>query len=289
MPTRRDFIRLSTLAAAAGCAASLPRSAVAQFHPGGLIYGVQLYEVRRQLQQDLTGTLKKIAAIGFRQVEVFPPVYNRSAAELKHILEDAGLGSVSGHFDYATFESKIEFAHQLGLRYMVCPMIPQDHWGSRESFRKAAADFNRWGAAVRDAGMEFVFHNHDYEFKSFEGTSAWQILMDNTDPHLVKLELDVYWLAQAGQDPETMIKRYADRFRLFHLKDRTPNAPISYDMNAASQHFTELGQGSIPFPKLLELVHRAGVKYVYLDQDETPSPVFQSMAGSFAYLKRLNL
>jgi sugar phosphate isomerase/epimerase len=288
MTTRRDFLRISAMAA--GCVISFPRDAFGADEEGKLIFGVQLYMVRRQAVTDLAGILKAIQQIGYTQIELSPMVYNHPAEELKKIVADSGLGLVSAHFDYVGFADKIGYAQELGLKYMVCPMLPQDQWTSTEGFLKGANDFNRWGRQVQDEGMEFVFHNHCYEFKpQGGGLTGWDVLMGNTDARLVKLELDVYWLTQAGQKPAAILASFADRARLIHLKDRTAGAPTGFVMGPSAAHFTELGKGSIAWPKLLEQAKRQGIKYAFLDQDETAGPVVESLATSFAYLKGLNV
>ena len=281
--TRRELVRMAGIA---GCALGFSGRGFAA--DSGMIYGVQLYMVRRQAVKDLAGILKAIRQVGFAQVELYPIAYDHPAAELKQIVADAGLGLASGHFDYAGFESKIEYGRALGLKYMVCPMLPKEQWTSVEGFRKAADDFNRWGAAVHDAGMEFVFHNHCYEFKpQAGGVTGWQTLMEHTDPKLVKLEFDLYWLTQAGQNPSAMLAKYAERARIIHLKDRTAGAPIGYEMGPSAEHFTELGKGTIAWPKLIAQAQRQGIRYAFLDQDETAIPVVESMSESFAYLRRI--
>ena len=292
MPSRRDFIRLTALTTAAGCTlgrVSNVFAAPAPAESGGLIYGVQLYMVRRQAPQDLAGVLRAIHDIGFSQVELYPIAYTHPAAELRRIIADSGLGAASGHFDYVGLESKIDYAHDLGLKYMVCPMMPGDQWNSLAGFQKAAADFNRWGKLVKSAGMEFAFHNHDYEFKPLGDTNGFAELMKQTDPALVKLEFDMYWLTQAGQDPYAMLTQYANRVRLVHLKDRVANAPTSFNTDKGSDHFTELGKGSIAWPRLLAQAYKQGVRYAFLDQDETAGPVFESMKESYAYLRTLKV
>jgi sugar phosphate isomerase/epimerase len=288
MTTRRDFLQKAAMAA--GCVISFPRNVFAGQDPGNLNYGVQLYMVRRQAATDLAGILKAIRQIGFTQIELYPVVYNHPAAELKTIVDDSGLGLVSAHFDYVGFPEKIDYAKQLGLMYMVCPMLPQDQWTSTAGFEKGAEDFNKWGLQVSQAGMKFVFHNHCYEFKPQEGgLTGWQTLMGATDPTLVNLELDIYWLVQAGQNPAALMRQYKNRVRLIHLKDRTPGAPTGFTMGPEAQHFTELGKGSIDWPRLLLEARWQGIRYAYLDQDETSGPVVESMTESFAYLKGLNL
>jgi sugar phosphate isomerase/epimerase len=286
MPTRRDFLRLSALATAAGCTLGRAGTALAA-EPGQLVYGVQLFMVRRQAAKDLAAILRAIHQIGYAQIELSPDAYTHPAPELRRIIADSGLSAVSAHFDYVGLESKIEYAHQLGLEYMVCPMIPKEQWTSLDGFREAATKFNVWGKSIHDAGMQFAFHNHDYEFKPQGGTTGFAELMKHTDPALVKLEFDMYWLAQAGQNPYTMLTRYSNRTSLIHLKDRTPNATTSYNVDPASDHFTELGKGTIAWPRLLAQARKQGIHYAFLDQDETSIPVLDSLKVSYSYLQSI--
>jgi sugar phosphate isomerase/epimerase len=286
MPTRRDFLRLTTLATAAGCTLGRVGTALAAA-PGHLIYGVQLFMVRRQSASNLAAILSAIHKIGYPQIELCPIAYTHPAPELRRIIADSGLSVASAHFDYEGFESKIDYAQQLGLEYMVCPMIPKEQWNSLDGFREAAAKFNTWGKSVHNAGMTFAFHNHDYEFKPQGGTNGFAELMKQTDPTLVKLEFDMYWLAQAGQDPYTMLTRYANRTSLIHLKDRTPNAPTSFNVEPSSDHFTELGKGTIVWPRLLAQARKQGIRYAFLDQDETSIPVLDSLKQSYSYLQTI--
>ena len=288
MVSRRNFVKASLAAAAAGCV--LGGSSVAFGEAGGLTYGVQLFMLRRQAENDLPGVLREIHDAGFAQVELYPIAYTRPAAELRKMVQDAGLGAVAGHFDYVGLEDKLDYGQQLGLKYFVCPMLPLDQWNSLEGFQKAAELFNRVGAGARSRGMEFVFHNHDYEFKPIGGSDGFTQLMQHTDPKLVKLELDMYWLTQAGQDPMAVLKGHADRVRLVHMKDRTANAPTSNDMDKHSEHFTELGRGTIDWPALLKQAQAQGVRYAFLDQDETSGgTVIESMKVSRAYLRTLKV
>lgn len=286
MTTRREFLHLSAMAAAAGCVVRVPH-AFAAGHDG-MTYGVQLYMVRREAPKDLAGVLKRIRETGFSQVELYPIVYDRPAAELRGMVKDAGLASDSAHFDYEGFEEKIAYGRGLGLKYMVCPMLPKRLWGSPEGFREGAENLSRWGGKVRDAGMQLAFHNHNYEFKRMNGTTGFDVLMQHTDPALVKLEFDLYWLTQAGQDPEAMMKKHADRLVLIHLKDRVAHSPVNYAPDA-EQHIIELGKGSIDWPKLISQARGQGVRLALLDQDETKLPVFESMKVDFDYLNSLKL
>lgn len=284
-PTRREILRLASLTAAAA-ALGRPIAAAGPL-ADEMIYGVQLYMVRRQADKDFAGTMTAIRTIGYRQIELYAMAYSRPAAELRSIIADAGLGVVSGHFDYSDFEPKIEYARELGLKYMVCPMVPQPLWSSLAGFREAAANFNRWARLVKQAGMTFVFHYHDYEFRPQEHSNGFAALMKATDPALVKLEVDVYWLTQAGQDPMAFLKEHKNRIELCHMKDRIAGAPTGYLLDASAQHFTELGRGVIAWRSLLAQAHKQGIVYAYVDQDETNLPVLETLKVSYDYLKSI--
>jgi sugar phosphate isomerase/epimerase len=282
--SRRSFLKASLAAAAAGCLLGRSRSAFADI--SGMTFGVQLYMLRRQATTDLAGVFRAIHDANFAQVELYPIAYNHPAPELRRMVEDAGLGAVAGHFDYPGLEGKLDYAQQLGLKYLVCPMIPRDQWTSLAGFGQAADLFNRVGKQLQARGMEFVFHNHDYEFRPLEGSTGFNHLMQHTDPALVKLEFDLYWLTQAGQDPLAMMKTHADRLRLIHLKDRLAGAVTSYTPDAP-QYFTELGQGTIPWRSLLLQAHAQGIQYAFVDQDETKLPLAQSLSINRAYLRNI--
>ena len=137
--------------------------------------------------------------------------------------------------------------------------------------------------------MEYAFLSHGHEFLPQEGSTGFDELMKNTDPALVKLEVDIYWLVQAGVDPATFISRHRDRITLLHVKDRTADAPTSYAADATAEHFTELGKGTIHRPALLRQARHQGIRYVFIDQDKTEMPALESVKQSFAYLRTLNL
>jgi sugar phosphate isomerase/epimerase len=252
-----------------------------------MTFGVQLYMLRQQEQTDLSGVFRAIHDARFPQVELYPIAYNHTAMDIRSLMADAGVAAVAGHFDYIGLEEKLGFAQQLGLKYFVCPMLPKDQWTSLEGFGKAADLFNRVGKRAQYSGMEFVFHNHCYEFKPMEGTNGFAYLMQHTDPAVVKLELDIYWLTQGGQDPMAVLKSHADRVRLIHMKDRIAGAPTSYTMDPP-QYFTELGNGNIDWPAILKQARSRGIRYAFVDQDETNLPIPESLKISRAYLRHIS-
>jgi sugar phosphate isomerase/epimerase len=168
-------------------------------------------------------------------------------------------------------------------------MLPNPKPESLDDYRAVATRFNAWATALRNQNLQLAYLCHSHEFLPQEGSSGFEQIMKNTDPMLVKLEIDIYWLAQAGIDPAAFLKKYRGRINLLHIKDRTANSPTNYVEDASAEHFTELGKGTIPWRSLLTQARRQGVRYVFLDQDKTEMPVLESLKQSFAYLQTLKL
>ncbi len=280
MITRRKFVQLST---AALPALALP-SWAAQTH---IPLGVQLYTLRDMAAKDLASVLRDIHAVGYQQVELIPLAYTYPAHDLRAMIAASGLTAPGGHFAYADLPTKFRYAKALGLRWMVCPIIPREQWGSEEGFKRAAQDFNAWGKQARDMGMSVAYHNHDYEFRPLNGTTGYEILVKETDPELVSFELDCYWVAQAGLDPLEMLKQLGRRVRLLHLKDRKPGFPPSFEMGPAAAHFTEVGKGTIQWPEILALAQKLNVERFIVEQDKTDGPPLDSIRISYNYLRTI--
>ncbi len=248
--------------------------------------GVQLYTVRDLAEHDLPGVLEQIRAIGYREVETYWNVYSHPPRQLRQMIEDHGLSVPSGHFNYDGFAGKLEYAKELGVRSMVCPMLPKEMWSSLDGFRRAADQFNQWGAAARKLGMNFAFHNHDYEFRQFGAKTGFDELMERTDPKLVSWEMDCYWVTQAGLDPAAMLKKYRGRVHLLHVKDRLPGFAPSRKLDKSAEHFTEVGSGTIDWKKVLTLAREQGIRHYFVEQDETSIPVMESLRISYRNLRR---
>jgi len=285
MLTRRRF---SALATAAAGGVTLAKTLGAQ--PGttrsGVEFGVQLFTVRNDIA-DLGKTLQLIHSIGYASVETFPAVYNRPAKELKALIEGIGLKAPSGHFDYATLEEKVDYAAELGLESMICPMIPHPFWDSLDGFHKGAEHLNKIAAQARAAGLKFGYHPHNYEYKQLEGGRGIDVLMREFDPS-IRLELDIYWAAEGGQNPLELMKKYRERLALIHIKDRKPFSGFTYAPDAHADHFTEAGSGTIDWKAILGEARRLGVTQFYVDQDGSDMPVEQSLRVNWKYLSRLD-
>jgi sugar phosphate isomerase/epimerase len=280
---RREFLLSSmTLTGAAAVAGS---SAVSWADTAKRPLGVQLYTVRDQAEKDLPSVLAAIRNIGYEEVETYWNVYTHPAPELKRMINDHGLHVPSGHFNYDGLEGKFDYAAELGLEYMICPMLPEKGWLELDTYKKAAEQFNKWGEQARKRGMHFGFHNHNYEFHRFtdkagKTTTGYDVLMSHTDPNLVCAELDCYWITQAGQDPLKMFNRLGKRIRMLHLKDRQAGFPPSQELNDDAKHFTPVGTGTIDWKKIVAVAEKNDIRHMFVEQDSGGIPL-ENIATSF--------
>jgi sugar phosphate isomerase/epimerase len=287
MQSRRIFLR--------NTAASLPALALAGqslFAADRRPLGVQLYTVRKEAEQDLPRVLEQIVRIGYQEVEAYGGLYTNSAQSLRHMIEGAALTVPSAHFGYNDLEGQFNYAKELGVSWVVCSAIAPSLWGSADGFTTAAKQFNSWGQRARDMGMRFAFHNHDYEFRPFTsgasaGKTGYDVLVDQTDPSLVFFEVDCYWVAQAGIDPLTLIRRLGPRLKMLHLKDRKTGFPSSFEMNAAASHFEPVGSGSLDWKAILAEGKSLGVEHYFVEQDQTAIPPIDALRKSYAYLRSI--
>ena len=281
MLTRRNFLALS--------AAALPAlSRISMAAPTRTPVGLQLSTLGKMAKADLPGTLKAVRAIGYDEVEMYNVGYDLPPATLRGMVVDAGLmPPASAHFEYADLPKQLEYAKALGVTYAICPMLPKDQWMSADGFHTAAKALNDWGKRAADLGLQFGFHNHDYEFRPFGNTTGFDILMAETDPKLVCLEMDCYWITQSGHAPVQMIQKLGSRVKMLHLKDRKAGFPSSFDMSEASAHFTEVGTGAIDWPAVIAAARKVGVQHFYVEHDRIGPEPLASLTVSYKNAKRL--
>ena len=282
MYNRRSFLAAG---AAALAASTLSRVAYAAAPPPRA-FGLQLYTVRKDIQADTPGVLATVRKIGYRSVETFAAQYTRPAKELRQMIRDAGLLLPSAHFGYSDLGQKFDYAKELGAKYIVVGAPPFPKANSADAFKKFAAQYNQWGQEAVKYGMEFGFHNHNIEFQSFDGVTGLEILMKETDPKLVKWQMDCYWVVQAGEDPVAMIRKYGGRLQTLHFKDRKPNMPTSTKPGAPA-HFTEVGTGTIDFKAIWDTASALNIPYFFVEQDQTEIPPLDSIRISYDNLKRI--
>ncbi len=268
---------------------SFSSAVVAKFGLGGSGFakrrlskiGLQLYTVRRELEKDFAGTLGKVAALGFVEVE-FAGYFKHTPQEVRNILARYQLSAPSAHITTAALrdnlQEAIDAAQAIGHQYLVCGYLPAEERRSVGDYKKLVELFNRAGERLRRVGIQFGYHNHDFEFVTMDGKLPYDVILAGTDPQLVKMELDLYWITKGGQDPLKYFSIYPGRFPLVHVKD----------MDGTPKHFfTEVGQGTIDFGKIFAAAQKAGIKHYFVEQDETPASPFSSIKLSMDYLKRL--
>lgn len=270
MLDRRRF--LGTLGAAA-LAAMLPSAR------GLRRIGLQLYTVRTQLAHDFAGTLARVAAIGYREVE-FAGYFGRDAREIRALLDRYGLVAPAAHVQSiapAEWRASLDAANVIGHRYVVVAWLPPELRRTLDDFRRLAQTLNRMAAEARAAGLEFAYHNHDYEFVPTEGRVPFDVLLAETDPHLVQVEMDLYWITKGGQDPLAYFARYPGRFPMVHVKD---------SMGPPDHRMVDVGAGTIDFRKIFAHGAQAGIRHYFVEHDEPPD-AFASIRASYEYLRRL--
>jgi len=256
--------------------------------------GVQLYTVRDQMKADFEGTLAKVAAIGYKEVE-FAGYFDHSPKDVRAILDRLGLVSPAPHVPYDTLGDKwpaqIESAKIIGQSYIVCPWISEEDRKQPDIWKRAAETFNRAGEASKKAGIQFAYHNHWFEFLPVNGKLPYDLLLEACDPNLVKMELDLCWITVAGGDPLKYFNRYPGRFPLVHVKDMKKLPKVS---QAGGQDFgdslkgdmTEVGSGIIDWKRIFAQSEKAGIKHYIVEHDKPAAP-FDSIKTSYEYLRQL--
>jgi sugar phosphate isomerase/epimerase len=291
MTSRRAFVKSAALLSA-GALLSPPLLAARPKY-----IGLQLYTVREAMAKDPAGTLAKVAQLGYNSVEGATytgsqKFYGLAPAAFAKLLKQHGLIMPSSHYRLGEEQDKgqavpgtmlhgwdqaVDDAAQAGVKYMVCAYLSEAERGDLDHYKLLAQRLNKAGERCKKAGIQLCYHNHDFEFAALSGQLPYDVLLKETDQSLVQMELDLYWATKAGHDPLTLFKAHPGRFPLWHVKDmdKTPQ-----------RGFTEVGNGSIDFKRIFAQAQLAGLKYFFVEQDQTPGSPFDSIQKSIAHLKR---
>jgi sugar phosphate isomerase/epimerase len=298
--SRRSFLKMAS--ASAGCAAlwnNLPRLMA---DPLGLPLGLQLYSVRDILPKDYEGTLKKLSAIGYREVEA-AGFFDHTPAQVKLAMDQAGLRCVSAHYSLAQLQPHvdeiIQFGKGLGVDYIVCsspglkdasgvkaPSRADRESMTLEDWRWNAEQFNHIGERAHAAGMKFAYHNHTPEFRSENGVMFYDELLRLTDPSKVAMELDCGWAIVAGQNPVNLLTRYPTRISMLHVKDFKMTATTN-PSNAPPS--TELGRGTIDYRPIFEAAKKAHIEHAFVEQEEFDMPPMEALKVDADYMHALKV
>ena len=240
---------------------------------------LQLYTLREELEKDFTGTLEKVAALGYQGVEFagFGPL---SPEEVKALCDRLDLKPVAAHVPLQRLREELDTVIKelktVGIGYCVCPYLMPDQ-RSEAHYQALIPFLNETGMRLNQEGITLCYHNHDFELERLEdGRMALEAIYADTPADVLQAELDVYWLKKAGEDPAAWLKQYAGRSPLVHLKDMTADE---------EQFFAELGTGSVDLEAILHLGEEAGVMWWIVEQDASRIGAFESVNISLDYLR----
>jgi len=248
--------------------------------------GLQLYTVRNLMKQDMAGTLAAVAKIGYQEVE-FAGFFDKTPADIRVLLETNGLTAPAGHVTFETIDTGwdqvLDAAHTLGHRYVCVAWIDAKYRSDLDGWKRVADKLNHAAEACSKSNLTFAFHNHSYEFVPLAGQLPYDVLLAATDPALVKLEMDLFWITFGGQDPLAYFAKYPGRFPLVHVKDMVakPRPDIAPDSVMRS-----VGQGTLDWKRVFAQSAQAGIKHYFVEHDN-PGDALASARVSYDYLKSL--
>jgi sugar phosphate isomerase/epimerase len=288
---RRAFIANSAMLSSA---AFIPDEFMTMMSHQNYKMGYQLFSVNQDMIKDPINTIKALKKMGYEHFEIYGfddvnvSYYGIDAKSFRHIMDDLDLRMTSGHYVFAPYllkpidETKrfvdqcIKGAKALGSAYITWPLIPKE-MRSHENFKILIKRLNTIGAQVKDAGLGFACHYHGYEFDLYDGVMAYDLIANGTDPELVKLQMDMYWVMHSGKrTPKQLVENHKGRYAMWHIKD----------MHTVSRDYTELGNGSIDYTAILPDPKDSGLEYVYIEQGSNfTHSAMQSAATSAEYYK----
>ena len=244
--------------------------------------GLQLYSVKDAAAKNLLTTIENVAEMGYQGVQ-FAGFFNHTAEEVKSELNGAGMETAGAHVPITDFQEHLDdtlrYHEKLGNNLLICPFLPEEMRKTADDYQRMAELFNDIGKRVKEAGFLFGYHNHDFEFKSFNGETGFDILYENTDPEWVKMELDCFWASNAGYDPLAIIQKYANRCVSLHIKDMKNDN----DKNIS----TEIGTGTLSFEPLIRAGNEHGVDWFVVEQEDFTKDPMESAAENMIELKKL--
>jgi sugar phosphate isomerase/epimerase len=274
---RRKFLKTSGVAAAG---IFLMPQLIKAGKPARKV-GIQLYTLRKEMMADATGTLKLLAKMGYSEIESAKSekgnYYGLKPKEIKSITADLGISLISGHVQIdANWQQSVDEAAEAGQAYLICSVLPEN--GQTVANYKRSGDvFLKAAEVCKKSDITFGYHNHSSEFEKDGQQTLYDVLLDHTDPNLVKMELDLGWVIAAGADPQYYFNKYPGRFPLWHLKD----------MDAKTKQSTEFGKGSVNINGLFDHVKQSGLKHFFVEQEEYSSSALESSRYDLDYLKKL--
>jgi len=318
MLNRRNFFKNSAALAASGLLLSENLFARNYFLQP---IGIQFFSLPNLLDQDFAGAIAMLAGLGYKEAELYGPYpfstqsardrwaavtpslgfkgsgfFGHSVGEVKEIFSKNNMSVPSMHTDLDTLENAMdklaEAANALGATYVILPAIPEDKRKTLDDYKKMADTFNRIGANAKKDGIRFGYHNHGYGLKEVDGKIPLNIILDNTDPSLVYLEMDLYWTTAGGADPIAYLTKYPNRYKLMHVKDMVKKVRFSGDGGDSKQwielfpYMTTAGSGVLDLKTILPKAKQSGVDHFIVEQDMVKDPQI-ALKKSFDYLNTI--
>ncbi|MBN2091376.1 sugar phosphate isomerase/epimerase [candidate division KSB1 bacterium] len=244
--------------------------------------GLQVLTIKPEIEKDYIKALEQVAEIGYHTLEM-GNFYGPSLVEFKNLLQKLGLKVLAGGGAIGNLQTDldkmIQDSHDLGKKYLLCywPWTDSPENKTLDDWKRMAESLNHIGKKVKQAGLVFGYHNHDLEFKITEGQIPYNIILDNTDPDLVAMQIDLYWIKKGNQEPIPYFEKYPGRFPLWHVKDMD---------NTPERSFACVGQGIIDFPAIFAKADLAGMQHLWVEHDKPENPM-ECARVSFEYLKNL--
>lgn len=257
--------------------------------------GLQLYSLREQIVNDVSGVIAKVAKAGYSEVETYGYSANdlfwgMKPSEFKGLLTDNNLVSPSGHYDVGTYLSKestddelarildeyTEAALAIDQTYIIVPWLAPEMRTSLDDYKYLAEKLNKVGEQLKKSNLQLGYHNHDFEFHDYDGQTGYDVFLAETDADKVKLELDLYWVVRSGLDPVQLFTDHPGRFKFWHVKDMDKTNPA---LN------TEIGNGSIDYVTIFKDAKLSDVEFIYVEQENFSIDPYESITTSADYIK----
>lgn len=280
---RRKFL-FNTGVTAAGVMLGCDMKAAAAAHKDHTV-GIQLYSLRDELKIGLDKVFEKIASAGYGSVEMFgfsagDSFFKSKPEEVADLLKKHKLISPSGHYMLDLFDKDgqqtVEASLALGHKYVVIPWFPPEQRSSLDDYKKIAERINKAALLCKENKLKMAYHNHEFEFVKYDGVSGYDILMEQCDKELVDMELDLYWVQFAKEDPIEIFKGAPGRFKMWHVKDMSKDDPGIQ---------TEVGSGVVDFKTIFKNAELSGMEYFYVEQENLPVPADANIKKSVEYVK----
>jgi sugar phosphate isomerase/epimerase len=282
---RRDFIKTSAFATAG--ALSVPAFLAAGRIQKSKTIGLQLYTLRDTIGKNPKPVLEKVGSFGYKELEAYSyrdgQIFGMAYSEFGKYVKSLGMKVVSGHYgldqiEGDTWKKAVDDAKGIGMEFMVVPYIQEPDRKTIDQYKAIIEKLNKAGEVAKNGGIRMGYHNHDFEFETVDGQIPFDLMMKDLDPKYIGMEMDIFWVVNAGHDPVKYFEKYPGRFEQWHVKDMDKS-----DKNKNAN----VGSGSIDFKALFAKAKLSGLKHFYVEQETYPGEPIDSVEASAKYLKTI--